>query len=601
MQEGWIGTNPDYYDTDEDLITDTLEIRGYFDGTRTWYLDALEMDSNKDGQVDGLECQVEAGQLLCPDSDSDGTPDVFDLDNDGDFVPDKFDLSPFQHSGTFNRDQPFLLTIDDLTAGEPAYVEFQLRPTNARHLRYSSSVLDWPGNDSAGLVQDVDDKTFWDVNPTSPVSPNDNGDMRLVPMLEITIESGPDNPFGNLPVTSGQIDERELTRYGVSTNDLGSNRRVAYLPLQLVTDPKGGSQVAFSGKMFYRPESATWGQAHLLRMVWVVQGLVDNMGNTDNLTQILHTYDEEWQLTGLSVREDHGVETAVIFEDPGQYQQDSNLFRLAAGLDEAFLSGRDCDTTTPAGDCQSDGQRDLTVDEIQRRFNLGSAANSKERWGLPDAYRVETYAFDHQDEAMVSTAMTVTKPLLNQFTPYWSPAAPISPTLMFASEQRFRVVNLDMAGYDNNMRWTTDRALTVKMTGSGDDAVEEMTIVTLNWAPYRYDGVKWSSYPLSDYAEVLYRRYAENYDNDTEAVARGKTVSLVHYYVAMFTGNSNTVELGGTVINHIDDRLEKIEEQMADDALEVQLVGPVNVDSSRVLGEIRPQPDPPETLPGATG
>ncbi len=80
-------------------------------------------------------------------------------------------------------------------AGELVKVEFQLRPENADHLWYSQNVLDWPEGDLQGNIQDADGKTFYDVDSTTPPSPNANGDVRMVPMLEIRFA----NAAGNLP------------------------------------------------------------------------------------------------------------------------------------------------------------------------------------------------------------------------------------------------------------------------------------------------------------------------------------------------------------------------------------------------------------------
>jgi hypothetical protein len=62
-----------------------------------------------------------------------------------------------------------------------------LRPQNEKQLWYAFNVLDWP-QDSQGQVRDVDGKTYADVATSTGRTPDAseaNGDMKLLPMLEI--------------------------------------------------------------------------------------------------------------------------------------------------------------------------------------------------------------------------------------------------------------------------------------------------------------------------------------------------------------------------------------------------------------------------------
>jgi len=139
-----LGTNHEVGDSDGDGVSDGDEIAGFeYDG-RSWYADPLEMDTNGDGLGDGTEWNTgRAEGEIPPDTDDDGTPDLFDRDNDGDGVPDKLDLSPYYKGDTtFTEDDPFQLVVDDLEEGVPTFVEFQLRPTNPDHLWYAMNVLD---------------------------------------------------------------------------------------------------------------------------------------------------------------------------------------------------------------------------------------------------------------------------------------------------------------------------------------------------------------------------------------------------------------------------------------------------------------------------
>ena len=138
------------------------------------------------------------------DTDGDGTPDPFDRDSDSDGVPDRMDqsaanwtdLNGIHRSGysassvaPFNRASSMNLWVKDLVNGWPAYVDLQLRPTNAAHLSYSMGILDWPSDATQGQIQHVRGTTFGEYPETAATAdePGKHGDMRLVPMLEVEI------------------------------------------------------------------------------------------------------------------------------------------------------------------------------------------------------------------------------------------------------------------------------------------------------------------------------------------------------------------------------------------------------------------------------
>ncbi|HFQ94402.1 MAG TPA: hypothetical protein ENK32_10360, partial [Anaerolineae bacterium] len=188
-----LGTSPLNADSDGDNLPDLAEVQGVVmpDGSR-WYLDPLAGDSGGNGEADGAACRMidtnndnTPDTLDCPDTDGDNVPDVFDLDNDDDGVPDTVDSAPFSFmgdpaAGLISR--TFQLDLDNVTAAEPLYVDFQLRPANPDHLWYSLSKLDWPENDSLGQVQSVLTTTFKNGEP---------GDMRLIPLLEVEMSGAP--------------------------------------------------------------------------------------------------------------------------------------------------------------------------------------------------------------------------------------------------------------------------------------------------------------------------------------------------------------------------------------------------------------------------
>ena len=170
------------------------------------------------------------------------------------------------------------------------------------------------------------------------------------------------------------------------------------------------AHVAFGATMSYWPQQKDyWGQDHQVSLVWIVQMLVDLCNaedfqpseeaqgdaekhdeeykawcsqpqHRDERLQVVQTYPEDWLLSGLAMREDYGVRVAIAFEDPqtraAGVQPDQYLTLLAYGLDRSFVAGRDCDTVDQDGNCtEGDGQRDVTVADIQRRFDAGHNDN----------------------------------------------------------------------------------------------------------------------------------------------------------------------------------------------------------------------------------
>jgi type II secretory pathway pseudopilin PulG/subtilisin-like proprotein convertase family protein len=587
-EECVLGTNPDADDSDGDTIKDNEEVNGFSYNGKMWYTNPLDMDSNKDGLDDGREWNTgrSEGQVP-PDMDNDGTPDLFDRDNDGDGVPDNVDLSPYYKGDTtYTADQPFQLMVDNLNAGVPTFVEFQLRPTNPDHLWYAFNVLDWPQGDNQGQMQDADGKTFYDLDNSTSRSPNDNGDVKLVPMLEIKIT---DEPTNLPPAEECETDDGEtytcypdLEPYGIVVQDLTDDGKdkAAYVPLQLIKDTTGDAHVAFSGKMLYDPADS-WGKAQQVRLVWVVQGLVDvceeykdgrcTKYEKMNDLQVLQSYNDDWKLTGLSVREEHGTDFAIIYEDPAvddRLDSDDALLYLTYGLDGTFLAGSDCEvwddkgTDDPGDDecVKGNGQRDVTIAEIYRRWNhqTNSSVTVTETWRITEKVgnilSVVTDTFSTIDEAMMTVTMTDTKKILNDHFP-----TSAKPTLLFAREESFRALNLDEQRTNSpNIQWASDnpRQLKLSLPTSGDNKVPVQTVAGLNWAPYRYQDDAWESYPIEDYWDELERRYERDFsgeysDEENPADVRGGAVFMGQvYYLTLYSGVSVVVEEDGKPLKH---------------------------------------------------
>ncbi len=378
-EEQVLGIDPATADTDGDLLDDGQEVRGFAFGGKQWYSDPQKQSTLNDSILDGQKCASERFPN-CADSDSDGTPDLFDRDIDGDSVPNTLDQSPFRKNTTvFSGSNPMQLVVNNLEANRYTYVEFQLRPSDPKHLWYAFNVLDWPDGDNQGQIQrdaNAARKTFFDVceqagRTDCKMSPDDNGDIKLVPMLEIEAPA----QSANLPQITELINRRYYTRtaqeqldkFGIATKAGPDGTTYMYVPLQLVTDSATGDRAAFYGKMLYQPQQSWWGGAHKLRLAWTVQMLVDvcqqyagsnctsyvgdDGRDYHNQTQIVQTYYDDWSLTSLNVRENRGTDYAIVYEDPAvdpNLNLDGALIPAAIGLDSTFMGARDCDTVNAA-------------------------------------------------------------------------------------------------------------------------------------------------------------------------------------------------------------------------------------------------------------
>ncbi|MFV9507238.1 MAG: LamG-like jellyroll fold domain-containing protein [Oscillochloridaceae bacterium umkhey_bin13] len=547
---------PDGRDSDGDGIDDYTEVYGFTLGGRTWYGDPLSRDSNGDGISDTQEWLNDAdGDGLPDDTDGDGVPDLFDRDNDGDGVPDRFDLSPQQvgrpagPDSFFNEQQPLRVNMRGLRPDTQILLDLQLRPADDEQLWFAQSVLDWP-MDRRGQYQDSDGATYADLARAEGRIPDPseyNGDMKLIPMLEI-----------RTPSSAGLLPQERLTSYNLSLSIADDGSRLLYAPLSIVSDQETGARVAFNARLPYLPGPAV----QEIRLVWAVQLLADICAESVrgecvryeqlNVPQVIQTYYEPWYLTGALLREDHGTTIAAIYEDPAapaetDLREDGSLWLLTHGLDSSFLGGR-----------QEQGQRDLDLSEIARRFDrLNNAAVSEEqRWGLPNLLRVETQTYPSFDEAMITTAMTTTKELLaRNFNPHWSAsdANPIMPLVLFAREEQFRVQNLDNAG--DGYVALNNGTLSFDLAPAGQPAAPLLLQAGLNWSAYcASPGAggtpAWNACPSETYWDELARRHASQMaqPGDTPAMADGRLVLAQLYFLSVAQGVSRIVASDGAIL-----------------------------------------------------
>lgn len=715
-----LGTNPLGKDTDGDGISDYVEVAGFDYAGKHWYTDPNNPDTNNDGLLDTVECRLLVGVSTVPtittecDQDADGTPDLFDNDDDNDGVPDRVDISPNGVVGragkvatptgisAFDGDHPLLLSVTGLTTTLPVFVDLQMRPQNADHLTYALNVLDWPSGDTDGQIQHFKNTTFATSdnltvqNSADPA--NYNGDLRLIPMLEIqmdgtsvplklanlpvvtvmvgagtavsttvtlrqsdlsssrldfvyatpgsytvqlyrgtcpvsgsaqyTFTTTPNNNFVfvpenivrladgdhalrvtkgttaacadlpnllNGPYTYNLIDTSVLEPYGITVREVSTNTTtlLAYVPLNLVPDDTGGGRVAFSARMLYWPGTSTnntWAQPQQFRVVWAVQMLTDECDPTEapadqdmtdwcaqaayrtaDQLQIVQTYDESWYVTGLAVREDHGLDVAIAYENTGKLTADLEnqdaLWMLSLGLGSSFISQRDCgpEYDPDSGICVPDSKTDLAIflndpaghpvanatiasfwDHADRNGDGqpdNQGASEEQRLKIPaDELLVESYRYPHQDYHTY-IAMTRTLTILQSFP------VTATPTLLFAQAEHYRGAGLEAAQ-------GTTGTLTVNLDPA---TYKEQTLTTLNWAPYHYitSTHSWEGYPANDYWDQLEiklkARFLQLYPDDGQDAAVGRMVVARGYYMSLLQGVAGSyIEKPEKVIGHKD-------------------------------------------------
>jgi subtilase family serine protease/subtilisin-like proprotein convertase family protein len=426
----------------------------------------------------------------------------------------------------------------------------------------------------------------------------------------LTISDGTDTvcaTIGNIingPYTDKMIDPAPLEPYGITIRELDQNGKLgAYIPLNIVPDETGGGRAAFTARMVYQAGvNATWLQAQEVRLVWLVQMLTDSCDTTNfepqgedeseeafsdraktwcanpanrtpDISQIVQTYDESWYLTGLTVREDHGLDVAVVYEDPtnGDLTYHENLWQLARGLSSIFLTARNCEDSNTnngldydpdQGRCHQDNYRDLTIysqdqagttignSNIYDRFDAsGSVPDGDDRrWGIPkNALQVERERYPSQDYSAYQ-AMTMTPAVLDNFS------HDAVPTLLFAREEHYRSADLTGISLDGDI-FEVDMSTSIH---------PRATIAGLKWMPFRYNAdldssgqeMGWEPYPIAEYWDQLELKYTDFFNtlfpDDSEAANLGRAVMARSYYISLVQGLVQQVHDGTTVLSQLD-------------------------------------------------
>ena len=437
------GTSPFAPDSDYDTLSDYEELNGITcainNGSVVVKSNPLNPDTNQDGLNDGDEFH----KGKCGDSYTLGW--MWDDDNDHDSVPDGMDLSPFSWSnkqilyegGNWQAPNYTFETLDqnpdnEATNPYPFYVEMQIRPREAKSLRWAYKHVTWPGDDTAA-IQNTDPTIRLLKKIQFGIDYGTSGDVTFVPFLQATVRER------DLPTA------KAMSVYGVSAaihKDAAGNpvyengEQIWDMTIPLMTVERGGQVFAFQIKMLYdrRPGNNDltrhWKD---VRLKWAAVAdvlLLDNNGQpaqSPNGGWGLWVYDEAYELTGLQVSRQGGASMLVAAALPTVGYDDGPITLLRGGLEAQFLPGA------------------ITLYDIKNRFDTPNNASLEERWGIPQdqQYRVvydSKQNFKHLDEAIATTTMTTTRQLLDSVFDGWSN---LNPTVLYASEQRTSSVNLD--------------------------------------------------------------------------------------------------------------------------------------------------------------
>ena len=486
--EKLLGTDDTHVDTDRDQITDTLEIKGFTCAGRQWYTNPFLNDSNQDGLGDFAEWPEPVGEapwdctedqavlqeqdgrwvMVCPnggfprwDRDGDTVPDLWDDDNDGDGVIDSLDLSPWSYSPKVSLGEYYALDVDASGHSGPVYLEFQVQPSDAKHLRYAMKTLDWPW-DNKGQITDLD---------------NSPDDLTLIPMLEVLAS--------HLPINAKQYSIGYVKNQDSATK--GTYPWKLYVPTTI--DDAEGSPAAFHAKAVFQGSQTIRTKASL---VWMVNAKLDSItcAQTRKVEHVpepvcvwwdfkteesvVQTYRDKFRVSGLRVSGEGGTDLAVV--GTPQQQDNGDLVKILLGLSQTYLLGEWND-----------------LGELKSRFD---SSDDEKRWSVSTSVTVARDTYSHMDEAIAMTTMTTTGQILAGYDTAWTPA------LLVAFEEKVRIWSLDDDLVSGSGPQASSAAASLSL-GSVSMLVQR----GLKLNQYRHTGSEWVAMDANEMLADLDARY----------------------------------------------------------------------------------------------
>ncbi|MCA9998882.1 MAG: hypothetical protein KDE56_24130, partial [Anaerolineales bacterium] len=306
------------------------------------------------------------------------------------------------------------------------------------------------------------------------------------------------------------------------------------------TDSETGMPFAFKSRLVYFPSQGSggvvnWGVAQQMRLIWLVQMIGDECivegddpetCDRQDVMQVVHIYDDDWTLTGLSISEEHGADVAIVYEDPAN---DTDL----AADDQLWLAGWMLNNTFLRGtDSNNDGVRDVRVDNLAANFSSWHDAGSG-----PLYLEVESFLgeFEHSDLAYRVT-MTDTVTLLD--TAFAGYETATKPTFLYVSESTNRSVSLGGMSHSSN-------AFTADFNPS---TVVPITSAFLSWKPYENVAGNWVNADIEVYLDGLNEYLGKNVFVETAVSTpaeseqlTGKRVWAQLFYASLYQGLSSVV------------------------------------------------------------
>lgn len=470
LAEGCLGTDAYSVDTDFDQLTDTLEIDGLlFNGTR-YTLDPFKVDTNGDGLNDSHEWLAPAGTAPAWDPDGDNVPNPWDSDNDNDGVSDGYDISPFTASDV--RESFALETSTQNGFDGYQYIDIQIRPADPERLRYTNATFDWPNNDNAGQITDLNDSTE---------------DLSLVPLLEISTNNPPDLATAET--------------YGVSIFE-GEGVTKLYAPLYTVVD--NGLVTSFQTRVAYAPAqlgTISWTD---VRLVWAVTAELDQYtactdSNGTNCVrssrELVQVYPDQLQVVGIQITKSGSYEMA-LFGTPDNANDDAVLLQLVTSLAVTFLAAEQLSDQPPGISL---------LEDLATRFNSPNTP-VEQKFAIDETVTAVRQTYAHQDAGIADITQQQVRDFLNQpaylgttCTTRDGSSFPCA-SLILATEERQGYLSLDEFGGT-----TPDfAALSVNLD---DDNFPMIRTRGLRINPYAYRGGEWTALDVGQLLDVIDQRY----------------------------------------------------------------------------------------------